>query len=121
MIAATLIEVLNNIDSHLSDLDKFITRFENIITKDNVNFHSTADKEILMDVPAKMPDEKMYHIQKQLGIIDRLINTRREEIDNLFKEAWKIEASLNKSNPEYNSVIKEKLAEFNKLKNSYKH
>ena len=72
-----------------------------------------------LDVPSSMPDDLAEHLGRKIGVIDRLITTRGEEIDGLLHKSIEIENKLESS--EFKSKILERVAEFQKLNKSYKH
>lgn len=117
------LETLQMLTTHMSQMDLFINNFNTLIVDNDVNVISTVDQSIYIDAPNKMPQDKAEDIAKRLNIIDRLISTKREEIDNLFKEAWRLEGSLNKDKSDSSnaSLIQKKLEDFQKLNAKYKH
>lgn len=115
-----LLELVNQINTILPQISDFINQFNTII-ENNINVVTDTGANMFMDVPNDISDDKAAHLKKKLEIIDRLINTKTDEVEKLLKKGSSLESTLKKNNPEYKSIILDKLSEFNKLKSSYKH
>jgi hypothetical protein len=115
-----LTDIINQINILLPQLSQFIDQFNLIIVNNDINVITDSTGNMSIDAPINMSDEQANDISRRIGIIDRLISTRSQQISDLFDEGSKIKDSSDKSS-EYNSIILDKLAEYNKLKNSYKH
>ena len=74
-----------------------------------------------IDVPKDMPDSVADNISKRIGIIDRLITTRGQQINELLQNGLTIENRVKMENPKYISQLSDKIAEFKKLNDSFKH
>jgi hypothetical protein len=74
-----------------------------------------------IDVPHNMPDIEAEKISKRIGIIDRLITSHGNNLNDLFQKGLSIENKLKANNPNYVSELKDQIAEFKKLNVSYKH
>lgn len=74
-----------------------------------------------IDVPQNMSDTEAHNISKRIGIIDRLITTHGNSINDLFQKGLTIEKNLKANNPNYVSELTDHIAQFNKLNTSYKH
>lgn len=116
-----LLELINQINTILPQISDFINQFNTTIIENNINVVTDTGANMFMDVPSDISDDKAAHLKKKLEIIDRLINTKTDEVEELLKKGSSLESTLKKNNPEYKSVILDKLSEFNKLKSSYKH
>lgn len=68
-----------------------------------------------------MPDSVANNISTRINIIDRLITTRGQQINDLLQKGIETEKNLKMGDSNYVSQISEKLLEFNKLNASYKH
>ena len=84
-----------------------------------VNVVTDTGGNMSLDVPSSMPDETAEQIGKKLEIIDRLINTRGQEINAFIEKGLNLEKKL--ESPEFKSKILEKVAEYEKLNKSYNH
>lgn len=116
-----LTTLMNQIDVIIPQLSDFISQFHSIITENSINIITDTQANMSMEVPGNMPDEKAVYLKKKLEIIDRLIGTKAGEVEDLLKKGSDLELSIKKDNPQYKSVILDKLTEFNKLKSSYRH
>jgi hypothetical protein len=105
----------------LPQLADFIAQFNNVLQQFNVNVVSDSVGNMSVDVPADMSDDLSDHVSKKLGIIDKLINTHGSSINDLFQKGFKIESNLKKADPNYSSVLTDKVSEFKLLNASYKH
>lgn len=74
-----------------------------------------------VDVAASTSDAETEYISKKIGVLDRLITTRGEQLSELFKKGLQAEKEMITKDSNITSQLTEKLREFNKLKSSYKH
>jgi hypothetical protein len=74
-----------------------------------------------VDVPSNMPNIEAERISTRIGVIDRLITTRGQEINELLKKGLSIENNLKMENSNYVSQLSDKIAEFKRLNDLYKH
>lgn len=116
-----LTEVTLKINELLPQLSDFIDQFNNIILSNNINVITDTSGNMSLDVPGTMSDTQAEKISKRISIIDRLITTRGQEINDLLQKGLGIEAELKKDNVNYTSQILDKVNEFNRLNASYKH
>jgi ABC-type transporter Mla subunit MlaD len=114
-------QILSQINILLPQLSEFLNQFNNIIAENNINVVTDSVGNMSIDAPNSMSDEQTQFVSKKVGVVDRLINTRGEQINQLLEEGMKKDNALKSANPKHHSVILEKLAEFNRLKDSYKH
>ena len=113
--------IINELSSLLPQLSGFISQFNEVINNTGINVVSDSAGNLSIDVPKSMSDIEASNLSKRIGIIDRLIATRSQEIHDLVQEGLKMEKSFHLTNPNYTSQLSEKLAEFNRLKGLYKH
>ena len=113
--------IINELSSLLPQLSGFISQFNEVVSNTGINVISDSVGNLSIDVPKSMPDIEATNISKRIGIIDRLITTRYQEINDLIHKGLSMEKDLQASNPNYISQLTEKLAEFNRLKSLYKH
>lgn len=116
-----LLNIINEINAILPQISDFIGQFNSIIIDNNVNIITDSEANMFMDVPGNLSEAKAEYVKKRLEIIDRLINTKSDEVEELLKKGSNLESSLKKENPKFESKILTKLTEYNKLKSSYKH
>lgn len=105
----------------IPQLSNFIDQFNNLVTSTNINVVTDTAGNMSIDVPVSMSDVEAHNISKRLGIIDRLITTHQNNLNDLFQKGTEIEDKLLKENPNYIPKLKEQAAEFKKLNNLYKH
>lgn len=116
-----LTEITVKINELLPQFSDFIDQFNHIVTTANINVMTDASGNMSIDVPSAMPDSEATKLSKKVSIIDRLITTRAQEINDLLQKALKIETELKSHNTNYTSQILDKAKEFNRLNASYKH
>jgi hypothetical protein len=74
-----------------------------------------------IDVPKHMSDELANKVSSKIGVIDGLITTSGQKINDLLQQGMSIEKKLKLENSNYVSQLTEKIEEFKKLNSSYKH
>jgi len=116
-----LMYIVNQLDGILPQIGDFISQFNNIILENKINIITDTASNMFMDIPTNVPEPKAEHLKKKLEVLDRLINTRTDEADKLLKKGSELESTLKINNPEFKSIILDKLNEYKKLKYSYKH
>jgi hypothetical protein len=116
-----LTELIAKVDNLLPQLAEFIAQFQTTITNTGlkINVIIDASGSLSLDVPQSMPDAEAEQLSKKISIIDRLINTRSNEIENLLQEGFKLRDNLKEDNLEINSKILQQANEFKRLKNSF--
>jgi hypothetical protein len=118
---AELTEVTLKINELLPQLSDFIDQFNNLVCTKNINVISDVSGNMSIDVPSNMSDAEGEKISRRIGIIDRLITARGEQINHLFQKGLSIETKLKSQNGNYNSQLLDKINEFKRLNASYKH
>lgn len=116
-----LSSIVTEVNTLLPQLANFIDQFNNVITQSGINVITDATGNMSIDVPHNMPDIEAEKISKRIGIIDRLITSHGNNINDLFQKGLSIENKLKANNPNYVSELKDQIAEFKKLNVSYKH
>ena len=66
-------------------------------------------------VPQNMSDSAASKVSTRIGIIDRLITTRGQEINDLFQKGTILENKLRMENPNHVSELAPKIEQFKKL------
>jgi hypothetical protein len=74
-----------------------------------------------IDVAKDMPDSEGEKLCKKISIIDSLIKTRGDEINELLQKGLSVESKIKAQNSNYTSQILDKVNEFKRLNASYKH
>lgn len=116
-----LTEITMKINELLPQLSDFIDQFNSIVLSTKINVITDTSGNMSMDVPNSMPDNEAEMISKRIGIIDRLITTRGQEVNNLLLKGLEIESKLKEQNPNYTSQILDKVNELKRLNDSYRH
>ena len=114
-------EIITQINSLLPQLDGFINQFNTTVSQSGINVVTDSVGNMNIDVPQNMPDSVAKNISTRIGIIDRLITTRGQEINDLIQKGIDIENNLKMENPNYKSQLNDKVAEFKRLNSLYKH
>jgi hypothetical protein len=116
-----LSETVNSINQLMPQLTDFIAQFHSVVLENNIGIISDVNGNMSMDVPSTMSDSEGERLSQRIGIIDRVITTRGQEIDVLIQKGMAIEKKIKMSDPNFTSKILPKIQEFNRLNASYKH
>ena len=114
-------EIVTEINTLLPQLADFINQFNTTVSKSGINVVTDSVGNMSIDVPKNMPDSVANNIGTRIGIIDRLITTRGQEINDLLQKGVQAENKLKMENPKYVSQLTETIVEFERLNSSYKH
>ena len=114
-------QIITDISALLPQFSDFIGQFNNVLIESGINVITDSSGGMTIEVPKNMPDLTAKNYSTRIGIIDRLITLRGQEIDSLFEQARITENRLRMENPNYISQITERYEEFKRLKASYKH
>ena len=116
-----LFNVITELNTLLPQLADFINQFHNIVNQSGINVVTDIMGNMSIDVPKDMPDSVANNISKRIGIIDRLITTRGQEVNDLLLRGLSLENKIKLENPNYLSQLSEKIAEFKRLNDSFRH
>lgn len=114
-------QIVTEINALLPQLSDFINQFNNLVTQSNINVITDSTGNMSIDVPNSISDSEATNLSTRVGIIDRLINTRGQEINDLLKKGVELENNIKIENPNYTSQLTDKIIEFKKLNSKYKH
>jgi hypothetical protein len=114
-------QIITDIAALLPQFSDFISQFNNVLSESGINVITDSSGNMSIEVPKDMADSAAKKVSTRIGIIDRLIFVRGQEIDSLFEEARSAENKLKLENPNYISEITQKYEEYKRLKASYKH
>lgn len=114
-------EIVTEINSLLPQLAKFINQFSSTVSQTAVNVVTDSTGSMSIDVPQNMTDDEAQTISTKIGIIDRLITTRGQEINDLLQKGISLENKLKLEDPNYVSQLTDKIKEFKRLNALYKH
>jgi len=114
-------EIVTEIDTLLPQLAKFISQFNSTVSQSGINVVTDVAGNMNIDVPKTMSDEVANKLSSKVAIIDRLITTRGQDINDLIQKGLTLESKLRITDPNYVSQIVDRVQEFQKLNSSYKH
>jgi hypothetical protein len=114
-------EIVTELNTLLPQLANFINQFNTTVSQSGISVVTDSMGSMSIDVPQNMPDHVANNISTRIGIIDRLITTRGQEINDLFQKGTHLENKLKMENSNYVSQLTDKIEEFKRLNSSYKH
>jgi hypothetical protein len=114
-------EIITEINTLLPQLSSFIEQFNNLVNQSGISVITDSTGNMSIDVPNSMPESTASNVSTRIGIIDRLITTRGQELNDLFQKGLDIESNMKKENPQYQSQLIDKIESFKKLNKSYIH
>ena len=116
-----LFNVITELNTLLPQLADFINQFHNLVNQSGINVVTDIMGNMSIEVPKDMPDSVANNISKRIGIIDRLITTRGQEVNDLLLRGLSLENKIKLENPNYLSQLSDKIAEFKRLNDSFRH
>lgn len=116
-----IFQIVTEINTLLPQLANFINQFNNVVNQSGITVVTDTIGNMNIDVPQNMPDSVANNISTRIGIIDRLITTRGQQINDLLQEGIRVENVLKRENPNYDSQLTQKIEEFRRLNASYRH
>jgi len=116
----SVLDVVSEVSKLLPQLSNFIAQFDTTVVKAGVNVITDTTGSMSIDVPNSMPEVEANKVSTRLGIIDRLINTRGQEINLLLQKGLEL-SKLKGENPEHVTQLHDQIQEFRRLNESYKH
>jgi NADH-ubiquinone oxidoreductase chain 5 len=114
-------EIVAEINKLMPQLANFMNQFNTTVSESGVNVVTDSIGSMSIDVPLNMPDDVANKISTKVGIIDRLITTRGQEINDLLQKGMDLENKLRMENSNYVSQLADKIEEFRRLNSVYKH
>jgi hypothetical protein len=117
----SLLDIVGQINTFMPQLAGFINQFNTTVNESGVSVITDGVGNMSVSVPGSMTDEVANAISNKIGVIDRLINTRGQEISDLLQKGTSLENKLKMENPNYVSQLTAKIEEFKRLNSSYKH
>ena len=111
-----IIDILGQLNDLIPQLSSFIDRFNSVLSETGINVITDTEGNMSIDVPKNMPEPSVTDVRKKINIIDSLISNHKEKIDGLLREGLNT-----KKDSDHLRQLTEKVIEYNKLKNSYKH
>jgi len=117
----SILDIVGQINTLIPQLANFINQFSTTVNESGISVVTDSVGNLSIDVPQSMTDEVANTISKKIGIIDRLITTRGQEINELLQKGISLEDKLKRENPHYASELTAKIAEFKRLNALYRH
>ena len=74
-----------------------------------------------IDVPQHISEEVSNKLTNKIGVIDRLITTRSQDISDLVQKGTILEEKLKVADSHYVSQLSDRMQEYKRLISSYKH
>lgn len=108
-------QFIADISALLPQFSDFITQFNNVLSESGINVITDSSGNMSIEVPKNMPDSTAKNFSTRIGIIDRLITTRGQEINDLFQKGTILENKLRMENPNHVSELAPKIEQFKKL------
>jgi hypothetical protein len=114
-------EILTEVNALLPQLNDFINKFNTTVSQTGISVVTDSIGNLSIDVPKEMTDVVANKVSTKIGVIDRLITTRGQEINDLLQKGMHLENKLKMENPNYVSQLTDKIQEFKRLNSLYKH
>ena len=114
-------EIVDQIDALIPQFAGFIDQFNTLVIQKSINVITDSCGNMSIDVPNNMPSKEADNLSKRISIIDSLIESHNITITDLFERGFNIENKLKSDNGNKVSELINKKAEFNNLRNSYRH
>ena len=114
-------EIIADLNTLLPQLANFVNQFNSTVSQSGISVITDSVGNMSIDVPQNMSDDTANKISNRISIIDRLINTRGQEINDLLQKGINLEKKLKAEDSNYVSQLTYKIEEFNRLNSSYKH
>jgi hypothetical protein len=113
--------VITEVNNLLPQFSNFIDQFKNVVNQYGINVITDSVGNMSIDVPQNISDSEANNISKRIGVIDRLISTHGNTINELFQRGLNLENKLKMDNPNYTSQLTDQINQFKNLNKSYKH
>ena len=109
------------ITTMVSQIGNFITQFNTTVSQSNVNIVTDTYGNMALDLPKNISDEQAVKISNRIGVIDRLISTRCQDVEELIQNGVKLENAVKAENSKYVSQLSDTIEEYKKLRKTYNH
>jgi hypothetical protein len=114
-------EIVSQIDSLLPQLASFINQFNTTVSQSEISVITDTIGNMSIDVPQHISEELANKLTNKIGVIDRLITTRSQDISDLIKQGTILEEKLKLADSHYVSQLSDRMQEYKRLISSYKH
>jgi len=114
-------EIITQIDTLLPQLTNFIYQFNTTVSQSGISVITDTIGNMSIDVPKHMSEELANKLTNRIGIIDRLITTRSQDISDLVQKGYILEEKIKLADSQYVSQLTDRMQEYKRLISSYKH
>lgn len=114
-------EIVKELTTLLPQLANFINQFNTTVSASDINVVTDSIGNMSIDVPKDMAEDVANKLSTKINIIDRLITTRNQEINDLLQKGIQLENKLKMDDPNYVSQLADKIEEIRRLSALYKH
>ena len=114
-------EILADVNTMLPQLADFVNKFHTTVNQTGISVITDAEGNMSIDVPKNMSADIANTIAKKINIIDNLVTTRGQEINELLQKGINLESKLKTADSNYVSQLTDKIQEFKRLNSLYKH
>jgi hypothetical protein len=121
IMMSEFMEIVDQIDALIPQFAGFIDQFNTLVIQKSINVITDSCGNMSIDVPNNMQSKESDNLSKRISIIDSLIESHNITITDLFERGFNIENKLKSDNGNQISELVNKKAEFNKLRDSYRH
>nr|QNS38554.1 cytochrome oxidase subunit I [Paracoccidioides brasiliensis] len=113
--------IINDLDYLIPQMGNFIQQFNCLIQDTNINVISEVDHSLSISHPIEMEKAPLEATAKKIGVLDSLIRDRYQNIQGLIHKGLLLEKDLKTQDPNYVSIISQKVKELSQGKYSYNH
>lgn len=114
-------EIIIQIDTFLPQLSAFINQFSTTVSQYGISVITDTAGTMSIDVPQDMSEQVANKLSTRIGVIDRLITTRSENISDLLQKGTILEEKLKVMDSQYVSQLTDRMKEYKRLISLYKH
>lgn len=114
-------EIVTQIDTILPQLANFISQFHSTVSQSGISVITDTIGTMSIDVPQNMSQEVANKLSTRIGIIDRLITAKSDDISDLLQKGAVLENKLKLTDSQYVSQLTDRMQEYKRLISSYKH
>jgi hypothetical protein len=114
-------EVITQIDTFLPQLATFINQFSTTVNQSGISVVTDTAGTMSIDVPQDMSEQVANKLSNKIGVIDRLITTRSQDISDLLQKGTILEEKLKVTDSQYVSQLTDRMKEYKRLISLYKH
>jgi hypothetical protein len=114
-------EIVTQIDNILPQLANFISQFNSTVSQSGITVITDNIGNMSIEVPQNLSEKLGNELSSRVGVIDRLITTRSQDISDLLQKGTILENKLKINDSQYVSQLTDRMQEYKRLISSYKH